>query len=91
MLNVFAKLKVDGARKLILPVLDTPDKEMVYKNTRSLKTSSNKAKRRRGQDMPECIREEGQQYMELTRMDGSTKLSDDLYAYFLLDRCAAEE
>jgi hypothetical protein len=38
--------------------------------------------------MAEYIREKEQKYMGLMRMGTTSKLSDDLYAYFLLRRTA---
>ena len=70
---------------MVLAALDTLDKEAVLKKQEKFDDFFKRSWRRTGQDMADYIREKEQKYLELKRLDKDTKLSDDLYAYFLLE------
>ena len=79
------QLKVEGGHKLVLIALDTLDKEAVLKKQEKFDDFFKRSWRRQGQEIGDYIREKEHKYAELTRLDKDTKLSDDLYAYFLLE------
>ena len=85
LLDDMAALKVDGGHRLVTAALDRLTKEVVLQKQEKFEDFFKKSWRRYGQDVAEYIREKEQKYNELTRMDKETKLSDDLYAYFLLE------
>ena len=84
LLQDLEKLKVEGGHKLVLLSLDTLDKEAVLKKQEKFDDFFKRSWRRQGQEIGDYIREKEHKYAELTRLDTTTKLSDDLYAYFLL-------
>ncbi len=85
LLQDLEKLKVEGGHKLVLLSLDTLDKEAVLKKQEKFDDFFKRSWRRQGQEIGDYIREKEHKYAELTRLDTTTKLSDDLYAYFLLE------
>ena len=85
LLDDMAALNVDGGHRLVTAALDRLTKEVVRQKQEKFEDFFKKSWRRYGQDVAEYIREKEQKYNELTRMDKETKLSDDLYAYFLLE------
>ena len=78
-------VKKDKGHLLVLAALDTLDKEAVLKKQEKFDDFFKRSWRRTGQDMADYIREKETKYLELKRLDKDTKLSDDLYAYFLLE------
>ena len=67
------------------------DKEAVLKKQEKFDDFFKRSWRRTGQDMADYIREKETKYLELKRLDKDTKLSDDLYAYFLDAEGRSEE
>ena len=85
LLEDLVNLKKDKGHLLVLAALDTLDKEAVLKKQEKFDDFFKRSWRRTGQDMADYIREKETKYLELKRLDKDTKLSDDLYAYFLLE------
>ena len=78
-------LKVDGGHKLVVAMLDKLDKAEVLQKQQRFDDFFKRSARRYGQDMSDYIREKERKYNDLNAIDSSTALSDDLYAYFLLE------
>ena len=85
------KLKTEGGHKLIVAALDTLDKEAVLRKQEKFDDFFKRSWRKPGQEMADYIREKEQKYMELSRLDSGTTISDDLYAYFLLEGARLKE
>lgn len=91
LLDDLAALKVDGGHMLVIAALDRLDKEAVIRKQEKFDDFFKRSWRRNGQEMGDYIREKEHKYNELTRLDKDTRLSDDLYAYFLLEGARLRE
>ena len=78
-------LKVDTGHRLILKALESLDKEEVVRKQMKFDEFFKKSFRKRGTDMATYLRDFRRKYSELRELDDNTQLSDDLYAYFLLE------
>ncbi|CAK0861813.1 unnamed protein product [Prorocentrum cordatum] len=85
LLDDMAALTEDGSHQRIIEALDGLDKVAVVRKQQKFDDFFKRSRRRRGQEIVEYLRTFHNKYKELTELDTGTKLSDDLYAYFLLE------
>ena len=85
LLDDMEALTKDGSHKKIIEALDGLDKVAVVRKQQKFDDFFKRSRRKRGQEIVEYLRIFHNKYKELTELDPGTKLSDDLYAYFLLD------
>ncbi|CAK0852123.1 unnamed protein product [Prorocentrum cordatum] len=85
LLDDMASLTQDGSHQKIIEALDGLDKVAVVRKQQKFDDFFKRSRRRRGQEIVEYLRTFHNKYKELTELDTGTKLSDDLYAYFLLE------
>ena len=78
-------LKVDGGHRLVVAALDKLDKAEVLQKQQRFDDFFKRCTRKHGQGIADYIRERERKYSELRELDKTTQLSDDLYAYFLLE------
>ena len=71
--------------------LATLDKEEVIKKQEKFDDFFKRSRRLHGQDMAEYVRDKQKRYQDLRALDATTQLSDDLYAYFLLEGARLRE
>ena len=80
-----APLKQDGGHKLVLTALEKMDKAEVLRKQQKFDDFFKRSTRRHGQEMGDYLREKERTYADFRALDKATALSDDLYAYFLLE------
>ncbi|CAK0848557.1 unnamed protein product, partial [Prorocentrum cordatum] len=85
LLDDLASLTQDGSHQKVIEALDGLDKVAVVRKQQKFDDFFKRSRRRRGQEIVEYLRTFHDKYKELTELDTGTKLSDDLYAYFLLE------
>ena len=84
-------LKVDGGHKAVIAALEKLDKAEILRKQSKFDDFFKRSLRRHGQEMQEYVRQFERRYTEMTVLDGSTKISDDLYAYFLLENARLQD
>ena len=78
-------LSKDGGHTLIIDALEALDKVAVARKQQKFDDFFKRSRRRRGQEIIEYLRTFHNKYKKLRELDKDTRLSDDLYAYFMLE------
>ena len=85
LLEDLGKLKTEGGHVLVIAALEKLDKAEILRKQSKFDEFFKRSLRKHGQDMQEYVRQFERRYSEMTSLDKSTRISDDLYAYFLLE------
>ncbi|CAK0841114.1 unnamed protein product [Prorocentrum cordatum] len=85
LLDDMESLTQDGSHQRIIEALDGLDKVAVVRKQQKFDDFFKRSRRKRGQEIVEHLRTLHNKYKQRTELDTGTKLSDDLYAHFLLE------
>ena len=91
LLEDLTKLKTEGGHKLVITALEKLDKAEVLRKQNKFDEFFKRSLRRHGQEMQEYVRQFERRYSDMTALDNNTRISDDLYAYFLLENARLQE
>merc|ERR1712194_82486 len=84
-------LKADTGHRLILKAFESLDKEAVVRKQMKFDECFKNSGRQEGTEMATYLHDFRGKYLELRELDRKTQLSDDLYAYFLLEGARLSE
>lgn len=80
-----ADLKTDGGHLRVINALEGLDEEVITKKEERFDNFFRYGYRERNESIPDYIRRKEELHMQMRQIDGATQLSDDLYAYFMLE------
>ena len=85
LLEDMVPLTQTGGHELIILALEKLDKVAIVRKQQKFDDFFKRSRRKRGMEIKEYVQQFHRRYEELKELDKGTRLSDDLYAYFLLE------